>query len=216
MKYIKEKKYRRMFLNIVNEFRLSGVFSLSEKSFYTMGDLFLFCLDEVYMNKDYESARICLNLSGALYKSATEPNKPRIFLQAIIEQHHLWKMPDFWREFLKCKYFLKNLVLINEELHSQKTYNIYTFEANNKDEQIRKTVINILSMSVYNMTSFELPKPEIEKLFKEFTNYYSLTEEEENTLIDLVKAQKPENKVKVDLDRKTIIEVSEDQDEAHK
>lgn len=44
-----------------------------------------------------------MNLAQTLYKAANQPNKPRVFLQNVIEDHPLWKSADFWEEFLKCK-----------------------------------------------------------------------------------------------------------------
>lgn len=102
---MKEKKYLRFFLNCLNKFRLSGLFTLDDKSYYITGELLYYCLDEIIKNRDYQSAKNLMNLSQTLYKTATEPNKPRIFLQALLEKHPVWKNQEFWEEFIKCKYF---------------------------------------------------------------------------------------------------------------
>lgn len=83
---------------------MNGLFTLDEKAFFSIGDLLFSCLDYVTREKDYESAKYILNLAQTLYKTASEPNKPRIFLQAILEMHGIWKSNEFWDEFIKCKY----------------------------------------------------------------------------------------------------------------
>jgi hypothetical protein len=103
MKYNREKRHRRHFLNCLNKFRFSGTFTLDEKSFNQLGSLLYICLDEAWKTKDYESIRSCMNISQILYKTAIEPNKPRVFMQSLIEGHMTWKSSEFWEELIKCK-----------------------------------------------------------------------------------------------------------------
>jgi hypothetical protein len=79
------------------------MFTLENKSFYSIGELLLLSLDDIYTEKDYNSAKNIMNLSQTLYKTATEPNKPRMFLQNQIEKHPMWGSVDFWQEFINCK-----------------------------------------------------------------------------------------------------------------
>jgi hypothetical protein len=44
-----------------------------------------------------------MNLAQTLYKSANQPNQPRIFLQSMLDDHTLWKNHSFWEDFIKCK-----------------------------------------------------------------------------------------------------------------
>jgi hypothetical protein len=99
---LKEKKYRKFFLNCLNNLRLSGLFTLEEKSFYSLGELLNLSLNQIYMDKDYDSAKIIMTISQTLYKTASEPNRPRKFLQALIDRHPMWKKIEFWEEFVKC------------------------------------------------------------------------------------------------------------------
>ena len=90
-------------MNCLNKFRLSGLFTLDDKSYYQVGEHLNICLDEIIKDKDYLSAKTTMNLAQTLYKTATEPNKPRVFLQSVIQDHPIWKNLDFWEEFIKCK-----------------------------------------------------------------------------------------------------------------
>ena len=82
---------------------MSGLFTLEEKSYLAIGDLLNLSLNQIFVDKDYDSAKNCMTISQALYKTASEPNKPRMFLQASIDKHQMWKKTEFWEDFLKCK-----------------------------------------------------------------------------------------------------------------
>ena len=87
---MKEKKYRRFFLNCLNKFRINGLFTLEDRAYYIVGELLQRCLDEITYDKDYHSARIVMTLSQTLYKTATEANKPRVFLQNVYFKLSNW------------------------------------------------------------------------------------------------------------------------------
>ena len=59
-------------------------------------------IDDMSRDKDFESTRFFMLLSQTFYKTASEPNKPRIFLQTAIEKHDIWKNMEFWEEIIKC------------------------------------------------------------------------------------------------------------------
>ena len=99
---MKERKNRRHFINCLNKFRFSGSFTLDEKSFNQIGELLYLCFDESVKNKDLECIKNAMNISQVLYKTAIEPNKPRVFMQSLIEHHIFWKDIDSWKELIKC------------------------------------------------------------------------------------------------------------------
>ena len=105
-KHVKLRKNRRFLLTCINKFRLNGLFTLSEDSYNNIGDMLLLCLDEVLQEKDFESAKICINLSQSLYKTATEPNMPRVFLQSYVGKNDIWKSLSLWEDLIKCKLFV--------------------------------------------------------------------------------------------------------------
>ncbi len=100
---MKEKKFRKFFLNCLNKYRLSGLFTLEEKSYFAIGDLLILSLNHIYIEKDFDSAKNCMTISQTLYKTASEPNKPRKFLQSLIDKHPMWTKIEFWEDFVKCK-----------------------------------------------------------------------------------------------------------------
>ncbi len=100
---LKEKKYRKFFVGCLNNFRLSGLFTLEDKSYYAIGSLMNLSLNQIYLEKDYDSAKNIMTISQTLYKTASEPNRPRKFLQSLIWKHAMWKKSEFWEDFVKCK-----------------------------------------------------------------------------------------------------------------
>ncbi len=123
-------------------------------------------------------------MAQTLYKTANIPNQPRIFLQTMLDYHSLWKNQSFWEDFIKCKIEII-LVVINEELHSQKNYNIYTFETSiDKIKRIKATVLTQLMSFSYSMISFKFRKERLKDIIIQFSNYYEI---EENSLQEILK-----------------------------
>lgn len=162
--YIQNKKNRRTLLRTINQMRLKGIFTLSALSYQTIGDLLLQCLDVLIKDKDLESLRLCVSLSQTLYKSATEVNQPRVFLQSYVNSHKIWKSIAIWKDLIKNE--------IIEEMHNQKSYNIYKQEAiEEKSKRIEGIIRNSLNSYIYNMISFEVPPAIIREIIEEYHNY---------------------------------------------
>jgi len=96
-----ERRFRKYFFACLNKYRISGMFILSEKSFKILGELLYEILNEIYKDKDYESAKACMILSQTFYRVSTELSTPRLFLQIAIESHIIWKDMEIWEWILK-------------------------------------------------------------------------------------------------------------------
>ena len=69
------------------------------------------------------------------------------------------------------------LDIINEEMHSQKNYNIYTFESSvQKNKRIKSIVVTQLISFSYNMLSFNVSKEKVKDLILSFSKYYEIEE----------------------------------------
>lgn len=115
---LKEKKFRTLFLNLLNKHRSSGLFHLNEKSFEIVGDILNAILDAVNEDLDYDSARYCIILSQTFHK-LKEKSEEKIFLQNKIQKHKILKSENFWENFVACifKYFILNFL---KTVYSQK------------------------------------------------------------------------------------------------
>jgi hypothetical protein len=77
-------------------------------------------LESIYKDRDFESSISIMMLSQTFYKTATEPNKPRIFIQISILSHRMWKDLEFWEELIRC--------MINFQFRFYKRRNVYATE----------------------------------------------------------------------------------------
>lgn len=167
----------------MNKLRLNANFVLNQKSYFNIGFLLYTCLDDSVKDKDYESIRICIVIGQTLYKNASEPNKPRVFLQNLLASNHIWKEQKFWEDIIKCNFYnvliiyLLYLDIINEELHNQKNYNIYSFESmEEKHSRIQSSILYQLISYTYNMVAFNFDKQKTSEVLEYFKKYYALDE----------------------------------------
>lgn len=170
MRYAKEKRYRKYFLTCLNKFRITGLFTIEEKSFIYLGEILFKVLDETMRERDFESAKFCMILSQTFYKVSSDPNKPRVFLQEAIESHEIWKQIEFWEGIIKYS--------INEEVHNQRAYNVYHTEtSDDKKIRIQSIAFGQLLSFTFNMLSFEIPKDKVRDTINSFCKLYKIQEE---------------------------------------
>ena len=114
---------------------------------------------------DYESINIIFIIATNLYKINEYGNKPRLFLQENLIDTPIFSDFNFWKKTIR--YFIIN------EMHTQKTYNIY--ESDEIKEENKKTLIkNQINTFVYHMKAFEVKSKLINEIILFFQNYYGL------------------------------------------
>lgn len=110
----------------------------------------------------YKFARIEQTVSG-VYR------EEKIFLQASIVDHPIWKDLEFWESAMFNS--------INEELSQQKNYKLEENEtAGETTLRLRNLVFGQLTSYSHNMLMFNLDKMEVRNLLSKFCKAYSLTE----------------------------------------
>ena len=174
-KYITDKRNRRLLLRHLNNLRRKLGLNINNMTFDNISKLLNNILDILIKDKqneiDYESMLIIITLSSSLYKTSNDINKnlPRIFLQKNISKHKIWKDYNIWKGIIKYS--------INEEMHNQKNFNIYS-----KEDYLAKKerIINIVKFQLhtylYNMINFEIKKNIIIEIIQEFRIYYDLSQ----------------------------------------
>ena len=101
-------------------------------------------------------------------------------------------------------FLLFYLDIINEEMHNQKNYNIYTFETSEeKIKRIKGIVITQLTSFTYNMLSFEFPNDKVKDIVINFGKYYGLDNQKIEEILKSLEeySQINENKIKVDFNK---------------
>jgi hypothetical protein len=131
-KYCKDKKHRREILKNLNNLRRIKGLNINTIAYNNIGKILNLCLNDIFQdntNIDYFSLVKIISSSSTLYK-ISDDSKEKIFLNKYIKSHEIWKKYDTWKNAIKYS--------INEEMHNQKNFNIYTEE----DFNIKKKRIN--------------------------------------------------------------------------
>ena len=175
IKYCKDKRNRREFLKNLNILRRKKGLNINDITYDNISILLNNCLDILIKDKkseiDYDSIITIIILSTTLYKTDmnVNTNSPRIFLQKNIREHKIWKDYDIWKGIIKYS--------INEEMHNQKNFNIYSKEDYSiKKERINNIVKFQLNTYLYNMLNFHIKNNIIIDLLQEFKTYYDLSQ----------------------------------------
>ena len=181
------RKTRKSLLQEINKLRIKGSIFINDFNFKNLGDFLKLCL-KVISNEikkdnnennneydfDYESINLIFIISTNLYKINEYGNKPRLFLQESLIDTPIFSDFNFWKKTIR--YFIIN------EMHTQKTYNIY--ESNEiKEENKKKLIKNQINTFIYHMKAFEVKNKLINEIIYFFQNYYGLDSKILETLI---------------------------------
>ena len=167
MKIISNKNYRRIFLRYLNKLRSNTNLTLDEQSFKIIGNLLNECLNYSYKEKDFVCIKLIIVISTNLFKLNKVSNNPRVFLHEYIKNNLIWKDIKFWENIIKYD--------INEEMHSQKKYYLYSDENDILyNIRIKDIIKGQVSSNLYHMNLFEVNSSLMFKIILYFTNYYEL------------------------------------------
>ena len=186
---ILNRKTRKSLLQEINKIRIKGNIFINDFNFHNLGDVLKLCLNAISNeikndnnedknenedDYDYESINLIFIIATNLYKINEYGNKPRLFLQESLIDTPIFFDFNFWKKTIR--YFIIN------EMHTQKTYNIY--ESNQKKEEKKKLLIrNQIKTFIYHMKAFEVKNKLINEIIFFFQNYYGLDPKLLETLI---------------------------------
>ena len=181
-KYCKDKKHRREILKNLNNLRRIKGLNINTIAYNNIGKILNLCLNDIFQdntNIDYFSLVKIISSSSTLYK-ISDDSKEKIFLNKYIKSHEIWKKYDTWKNAIKYS--------INEEMHNQKNFNIYTEEDFNiKKKRINNIVKFQINYYIYNMIIyFEVKKSYINDIISEFKIYYDLSEDIVETFNNII------------------------------
>ena len=197
MKIVSNKTYRRIFLNYLNKLRTNTNITLDDSNFKIIGNLLNECLNNANKEKDFVCIKLIIIITTNLFKLNKISNNPRVFLHEYIKNNSVWKDIKFWENLIKYD--------INEEMHNQKKYYIYS-EENDLLTNIRiKDIIKKqVSSNLYNMNLFEINSSLMFKIINYFSNYYELQSSVVEFLNNIVKnyqidINQKSNKIKISI-----------------
>ena len=171
--FIKEEKYRKIFLIELSKQRTKGRYSRSKKLLLDLKDILNVILEDSEKEKDYESARNCIILSLTFYYE--NKNKEKIYLFEYIKENKWLVSIDFWKNAIQNS--------INNEIEKNK-------KNNPKFEKIKTNVWNIifgqLISFVTNMKDLNIDKSHIIEVIDEFIEKYNVSENLNKLIYDSV------------------------------
>ena len=117
-------------------------------------------------DKDYETAKIVINLSNYIFRLINDETNEKICLISDIKSEKVLKNYEFWNELIKYE--------IIEEIYNQKLSNL----KNKKDEKINinKIVFNKLNVYLTQMVKFCCRSNYMRQILEKFKDYYKLDE----------------------------------------
>lgn len=170
-KIIMYKRTRRILLREINNFRIKNNNCLLNINTYdTISDILKESLKLVKQDRDYESAKMIINLSSILYRESNDEEKEKIYLISNLRHEKIIRNYEFWKELIKYN--------IIEEMHSKKIFDFCSDEKEKLEEEYPKklsdTTISKLKIFSKNMMDFHCRPNFIKQIIQEFKEYYQL------------------------------------------
>ena len=201
MKIVSNKNFRRIFLTYLNKLRANTNLTLNDSSYKIIGNLLYESLIYSYKEKDFVCIKLIIEISTNLFKLNKVSTNPRVFLYEYLKNNLLWKDIKFWENLIKYD--------INEEMHNQKKYYLYSQENELlKNLRIKDIIKSQVSTNLYNMNLFEINSSLMFKIINYFSNYYELKSSAIDFLNNIVKNYQIElkektNKIKITINNKS-------------
>ena len=201
MKIVSNKNFRRIFLTYLNKLRTNTNLTLNDSSYKIIGNLLYESLIYSYKEKDFVCIKLIIEISTNLFKLNKVSTNPRVFLYEYLKNNLLWNDIKFWENLIKYD--------INEEMHNQKKYYLYSQENELlKNLRIKDIIKSQVSTNLYNMNLFEINSSLMFKIINYFSNYYELKSSAIDFLNNIVKNYQIElkektNKIKITINNKS-------------
>ena len=201
MKIVSNKNFRRIFLTYLNKLRANTNLTLNDSSYKIIGNLLYESLIYSYKEKDFVCIKLIIEISTNLFKLNKVSTNPRVFLYEYFKNNLLLNDIKFWENLIKYD--------INEEMHNQKKYYLYSQENELlKNLRIKDIIKSQISTNLYNMNLFEINSSLMFKIIDYFSNYYELKSSAIDFLNNIVKNYQIElkektNKIKITINNKS-------------
>ena len=170
-KIIMYKRTRRILLREINNFRIKNNNCLLNVNAYdTISDILKESLKLVKQERDYESAKMIINISSILYRESNDEEKEKIYIISNLRHEKIIRNYEFWKELIKYN--------IIEEMHSKKIFDFCSDEKEKLVEEYPKklndTTVNKLKIFSNHMMDFHCRPNFIKQIIQEFKEYYQL------------------------------------------
>ena len=175
------KEYRMSFLQALNNYRTSGIFSMPQKEFDIFSKLFNIIADSIAAeeNKDEKSTKFLLILSQTFFLN--KENNEKYYLQKNLKGHKLFSDKNFWEKYIK------NIILEEiEKLKSTQKDNKISFKSG---KFTAVAFANILPFCD-NMIGFGMSSDILMEIIKPLYEEYQITNEMKSTIDGIISPKK--------------------------
>ena len=160
----KEHIYRLRFLQVLNQYRVEGIFILQMNSFQNFCMTLSSLLDRAVEEEDYECIKLCMILSQTFYLQEEEK---KILLQSGISLNKIWHEKKFWENMIEYS--------ISEEINISKGYMIFLEEdRKSREKRVESSIISNLITYIFNMKLFGFSEKESRIIVDEFIEKYKI------------------------------------------
>ena len=160
--FMKEEKFRKIFLIELSKQRTKGRYSRSKKLIQDLNDILNVILEVSEKENDYESGTNCIILSLTFYY---EDKNKKIYLFEYIKDNKWLKSIEFWKKAIQSA--------VDKEIEKNK-------KINKKFEQNKSGVMNIIFGQLIpyttNMKDFNIETGKIIEVIDEYVEAYNVTE----------------------------------------
>ena len=179
-KLIIKKRLRRLFLKEINNHNIKNEnIALNDNTYDTINEIFNESLNVVLNDKDFESAKLIIDLSNILFRHTSDESGNKIFIISNLKSGKIIKSYEFWKELVKYD--------IIEEMHKQKKSEY----GNNNEKKIKVKNINDIVLDKLNkyindMINFGCKPNYLRQIIEEFNEYYHLNEIKVKNIIKII------------------------------
>ena len=160
----KEHIYRLRFLQVLNQFRVEGIFILQLSSFQNFCMTLSSLLDMSVEDEDYECIKLCMILSQTFY---LQDEEKKVLLQSGISLNKIWHEKKFWENIIEYS--------ISDEINFSKGYMIFLEEDYKlREKRVESSIISNLITFLFNMKLFGYSEKESRIIIDEFIDKYKI------------------------------------------
>ena len=173
---------RVIFLQKLSEYRNTGKFELTTKTFDILSKLFNIIIDTVERDKDFHSVNNAIILSQTYYIKNNDDNSKK-YLQKMIQDNKIFKSKKFWQDFLDFSISKEIINSINNDAKRGSN-----FKENRKESDDKKSNIAFAQILPFadNMFEFGVDKETIKEIIFPKISLYKINNESIETIKSLL------------------------------
>ena len=160
---LKQKEYRALFFEALNQYRIEGIFELQQKTFDELSNLFKYIIKFAKIEEDYASFKSLIILSQTFYLVSNKS----FFLNKSIKDNEIWKEKNFWEKIIDYA--------IKDELNNTKDFYLF-LEEGSKSRKVRisSAITSSIITFIFNMKLFNYPEENYKEIIDDLIKIYKI------------------------------------------